>query len=183
MKLTRTLVLTWATACALCTILWAQQFQFNLDHLAAKASDSVDVSLNSGMLQFAGKFLDGKDPDEAQVKKLISRLEGIYIKSFEFKEEGVWSQADLDRVRNQLKAPEWSRIVGTRSAEDKETLEVHVRNQNGKVTGVAILATGPKEFTVANIVGAVDLDSLADLGGHFGLPSMEKGTEPQKKKK
>jgi hypothetical protein len=175
----RTIALAWALACALCAGLWAQQFQFNLDHLAAKASDSVDVSLNSSMLQFAGKFLDGKDPDEVQVKKLIARLEGIYIKSFEFKEEAVWSQADLDRVRNQLKAPEWSRIVGTTSAGDKETLEVHVRNQNGKVTGVAILATGPKEFTVANIVGAVDLDSLADLGGHFGLPKMEKG---QKKK-
>jgi hypothetical protein len=174
-KSARTAVL----ACTLGTILWAQQFQLNLDHLAAKASDSVDVSLNSGMLQFAGKFLDGKDPDEAQVKKLIAGLEGIYIKSFEFKDEGAWSQADLDRVRNQLKAPEWSRIVGTKSAEDKESVEVHVRNQNGKVTGVAILATGPKEFTVANIVGAVDLDSLADLGGHFGLPKMEKG---QKKK-
>jgi hypothetical protein len=173
------LVLAWVLACALGAALWAQQFQFNLDHLAAKASDSVDVSLNSSMLQFAGKFLDGKDPDEAQVKKLIASLQGIYIKSFEFKEEGVWSQADLDRVRNQLKAPEWSRIVGTKSAEDKENLEVHVRNQNGKVTGVAILATGPKEFTVANIVGAVDLDSLADLGGHFGLPKMEKG--PKKK--
>src|SRR5260370_42452629 len=105
------------------------------------------------MLQFGGKFLDGKDPDEAQVKKLISRLEGIYIKRFSFKEEGGWSEADLDRVRNQLKAPEWSRIVGTTSAGDKESLEVHVRNQNGKVTGVAILATGAREFKVANIGG------------------------------
>jgi hypothetical protein len=172
-----TLVRALVLACVPGAILWAQQFQLNLDHLAAKASDSVDISLNSSMLQFAGKFLDGKDPDEAQVKRLITRLEGIYIKSFEFKTEGVWSQADLDRVRNQLKAPEWSRIVGTKSAEDNESLEVYVRNQNGKVTGVAILATGPKEFTVANIVGAVDLDSLADLGGHFGLPKMEKGAK------
>ena len=175
MKLTRTVTL----ACCLCAVLCAQQFQFNLEHLVAKASDFVDVSLNSSMLQFAGKFLDGKDPEEAEVKKMIGRLEGIYIKSFEFKNEGAWSQADLDRVRNQLKAPEWSRIVGTKSSGDQETLEVHVRNQNGKVTGVAILATGPKEFTVANIIGAVDLDSLADLGGRFGLPKMEKG--PKKK--
>src|SRR5207302_1818079 len=119
-------------AFALC----AQQFKFNLDHLAAKASDSVDVSLNSSMLQFAGKFLDGKDPDEAQVKKLIAGLEGIYIKSFEFKQEGAWSQADLDQVRNQLKAPDWSRIVGFQSSEDRQNVEVHVRSQNGKATGI-----------------------------------------------
>ena len=170
----RSAALAFALAFALC----AQQFRFNLDHLAAKASDSVDVSLNSSMLQFAGKFLDGKDPDEAQVKKLIAGLEGIYIKSFEFKQEGAWSQADLDQVRNQLKAPDWSRIVGFQSSEDRQNVEVHVRSQNGKVTGIAVLAIGPKEFTVANIVGALDLDSLAELGGHFGLPKIE-----QKKKK
>ena len=169
-----------ALACALGAALWSQQFKFNLDHLAAKASNSVDVSLSGSMLQFAAKFLDGKDPEEAQVKKLIAGLEGIYIKSFEFKGEGAWLPADLDQVRNQLKAPQWSRIVGVKSTEDGENVEVHVRNQNGKVTGVAIVATGPKEFTVANIVGALDLDSLAELGGHFGLPKIEPLKEQKK---
>ena len=102
----------------------------------------------------------------------------IYVRSFEFKQEGVWSPADLDQIRNQMKAPDWSRIIGVKSAEDGENAEVHVCNQNGKVTGVVILVSGPKEFTVANIVGNVNLNSLADLGGHFGLPKLE-----QKKKK
>ena len=39
-----------ALACGVGAILWAQQFKFNLDHLAAKAADSVDVALDSGML-------------------------------------------------------------------------------------------------------------------------------------
>ena len=58
---------TLALSAALAATLWAQQFKFNLDHLQAKASDSVDISLNSSMLQFAGKFFDGKDPDEVKV--------------------------------------------------------------------------------------------------------------------
>ena len=44
-------------------------------------------------------------------------------------------------MRNQLKAPEWGRIVGVKSSEDNENIEVWVRNENGKVTGVAILAS------------------------------------------
>src|SRR2546429_7641659 len=130
-----------ALACAVGAVLWAQQFKLNLDHLAAKTADSVDVSLNSEMLQFAGKFLNSKDTDEAKAKKLIGGLEGIYVKSFEFKNDGAWSQADVDQVRNQLKAPEWSRIVGMKSNGDREIVEIYVRNQNGKVTGLAILAT------------------------------------------
>src|SRR3954447_25789315 len=90
----------------------AQQLKLNLDHLAAKAADSVDISLNGTMLQLAAKFLDGKDADEARVKKLIGGIEGIYVRSFEFKRDGEWSQTDLEGVRSQLKAPDWSRMVG-----------------------------------------------------------------------
>ena len=151
----------------------AQQFQFHLEHLEKKASNVVDLSLNGSTLQFAAKFLDNDDPDEAKVKKLISGIQGIYVKNFEFKSEGAWSPSDLENVRSQLHAPEWSRMLGFRSTEDGETAEVYIRNENKKVTGVAILFSAPKELTVVNIAGPVDLDSLAEMSGHFGLPKLE----------
>ena len=165
---------TLALGAALAATLWAQQFHFNLEHLATKASDSFDVSLNTSLLQFAAKFLDTKDPDEARVKKLIVGITGIYIKNFQFNKDGAWAPADLDKVRNQLKAPEWSRIVGVKSGEDNENIEVWARSENGKVSGVAILASKPRQLTVCNLVGNIDLESLADLGGHFGLPDLPK---------
>jgi hypothetical protein len=158
----------------------AQQFQFNLDHLAAKASETVDVSLNGSTLQFAAKFLDSKDPDQDKIKKLIGGLEGIYVKSFEFQKKGEWTASDVDGIRNQLKAPEWSKIVGYKS-NDGETDEIYLREQNGKLTGVAVIAAEPKELTVVNIVGPVDLDSLAELGGHFHIPKLDVGKEGGKK--
>jgi hypothetical protein len=154
----------------------AQQFQINLDHLASKASETVDLSLNGSTLQFAAKFLDAKDPDQNKVKKLIAGLEGIYVRSFEFQKAGEWSQADLETIRKQLKAPEWSKIVGVKSTEG-ETDEIYLRFQSGKITGVAVIAAEPKELTVVNIVGPVDLDSLAELGGHFHIPKMDVGKQ------
>ncbi len=165
-------VRTLALGAALAAALWAQQFQFNLDHLKDKASDSFDVSLNTNMLQFAAKFLDGKDPDEAKVKKLIAGIQGIYIKSYEFSKEGAYLPADVEKVRDQLKGPEWSRIVGIKNSAEKSTIEVWARNEMGKVSGVAILSSEPRQLTVANLVGNVDLESLADLGGHYGLPNL-----------
>jgi len=156
-----------------CAALCAQQFKFDLDQLASKASDVVDLSLNGSTLQFAAKFLDSKDPDEAKVKKLIEGLQGIYIKSFEFKKGGGYAESDVQSVRAQLRAPEWSRIVGVKSSDDGENAEVYVRNEASKITGVAILCAAPKELTVVNIVGPVDLDSLAELGGHFGVPKLQ----------
>ena len=155
----------------------AQQFKINLDQLAAKASDTVDIALNGPTLQFAAKFLDTKDPDEAKVKKLIDGLEGIYVKHFEFKKAGEWSQADLDLVRKQLTAPDWSKIVGVKSNGDGEIDEVWVRTTDKKISGVAILVAEPKELTVVNISGAVELDSLANLAGHFGIPKVYVGKQ------
>ena len=155
------------------TLLGAQQLQLNLDHLAPKASNVVDVQLSKDLLQFAAKFLDGSDPEDAQVKKLLNGITGIYVKSFQFKTEGLWQRSDLDGVRNQLRSPQWSRIVGVTSTEDGENAEVFVRSENQKMTGLAILVSQPKELTVVNIIGAVDLNSLAELGGHFGIPKVE----------
>lgn len=162
-----------ALSAALAAVVWGQQFKFNLDHLESIASDKIDVSLNSNMLQFASKFLDTKDPEEAQVKKLISGIEGIYIRSFQFKKGGAWAPSDLDQVRNQLKVPAWSRIFGIKTSDEDANIEVWVRNEAGKVIGIAILSSSPKELTVANLVGNIDIDSLAALGGHFGLPKMD----------
>jgi hypothetical protein len=160
----------------------AQQLKLNLDHLAAKAADSIDISLNGSTLQFAARFLDGKDSDEARVKKLLGGIEGIYIRSFEFKQDGVWAQSDLDNVRNQLKAPGWSRIVGFKSTSEGATAEVYIHNEKDKVTGVAIVVAEPREFTVVNLAGAIDLDTLAELSGHFGMPKLETGPGQKQRK-
>ena len=159
---------------AAASMLAAQQFKLNLDHLAAKAADAVDVSLNGATLKLAARFLDGSDPDEAKVKKLLTGIDGIYIRHFEFKTDNVWTPSDAESVRAQLKTPDWSRIVGYKSAEDGENADIYIRGQGDKISGVAILYTGPRDFTVINITGVIDLDSLADLSGHLGLPKLEK---------
>src|ERR1700692_857210 len=95
----------------------AQEFKIpaSLDRLADKASEVVDVTLDSSMLQLASRFLSDKDPDEARVKKLVAGLKGIYVKSFEFEKTGEYEESDVTSLRSQLKSPAWTRIVGVRS--------------------------------------------------------------------
>ncbi len=157
-----------------------QQFHLNLDSIASKASNSIDLSLSGATLKFAAKFLDSHDPDEAGVKKLIEGLQGIYIKHFEFKKDNAWTQADLDPIRNQLHAPEWQRILGVKD-EDGETSEVYLRMEGDKNTGIAIIVAEPRELTVINIVGPVDLDQLSELGGHFDIPKLKVPKEKKSK--
>jgi len=153
----------------------AQQVKWNFDRIAARASNTVEVSLNGALLRFATKFLSDDDKDEAKVKKLVGGLQGIYVKSFEFKKPGEYNAADLDSFRSPLHSPDWQRIVGTHSNEDGETVEVYIKNDTKGIGGLAIIATEPKQLTLVNIVGAIDIDSLSELGGHFGIPDVEVG--------
>ena len=152
-----------------------------LDALAAKASETVDVNIDESLMALATKFLSSKDEDERKVKELVSGLKGIYVKSFEFESEGQYTDADLESIRSQLRNPAWSRIINARSKKDG-SVEVYVMHTGGQISGLAVLATELKEITVINLVGPVDLDKLTQLEGEFGIPELGlEGSKPKRK--
>jgi hypothetical protein len=150
----------------------------SLDHLAAKANQTVDVSVDDRLMKMAAKLLSDKDSDEREVKKLVEGLKGIYVKSFEFETEGQYTAADLETIRTQLRGPGWTRLVNVTSKKEGN-LEVYLLFNGDAVGGLAVLHSDLKEFTVVNIVGPVDLDKLAKLEGQFGVPEL--GIEKTKK--
>jgi hypothetical protein len=143
----------------------------NLDHLAAKASQTVDVSIDQRMIQIAAKLLSNTDPDEAQAKKLVNGLKGIFVKSFEFDTDGQYSTADLESIRSQLRGPLWSRLLNVTSKKEG-TVEVYIMLNGDQVGGLAVLSAHLRELTVVNIIGPVDLDKLVKLEGQFGIPEL-----------
>jgi hypothetical protein len=152
-----------------------------LDRLAAKASETVNVTLDGSLLQLAGRFLDDDGGDSAEVKKLVSGLRGITVRSFEFKGAGEYTDADIEAVRSQLRDVSWKRIVQVHSKTEGDT-DVYLKTTAGKVDGVVVIAAEPKEFTVVAIEGPVDVDGLAKLAGNFGIPkSVRKKAEEKAK--
>ena len=150
----------------------------SLDHLAAKASQTVDVNVDERLMRMAGNWLKG-DGDEKQIKKLITGLKGIYVKSFEFETDNQYTTADLESIRTQLRGPGWSRMVNVISKKEGN-LEVYLMFVGDHVTGLAVLHSDLKELTVVNIVGPVDLEKLAELEGQMGVPDL--GIESPKPK-
>ena len=151
-----------------------------LDHLAAKASQTVDVNIDGRLMHLAARVLSDKDEDERQVKKLVEGLKGIYVKSFEFDTEGQYAPADLETIRTQLRGPGWTRLVNVTSKKEG-MVEVYLLFAGDMVNGLAVLHTDDKELTVVNIVGPVDLDKLAKLEGQLGVPEL--GIESPRKSK
>src|ERR1700757_4141836 len=93
-----------------------------VEKLAAKAKETVEVNMDGPMLHWASKFLSAEDPEEQKAAKLVENLKGIYVRSYEFSQEGAYSAADVEEVRAQFRSPEWSRVVGVRSEQDRENV-------------------------------------------------------------
>ena len=74
----------------------------NLDYLAGKASETVNVDIDEKVLHLTASFF-GNSAEEKEVKALINGLKGIYVRSFEFEREGEYTSADVEAIRAQLK--------------------------------------------------------------------------------
>jgi Domain of unknown function (DUF4252) len=151
----------------------------NLDKLADRASETVDVTLDESMLQLASKFLSKDDPDEVQVKKLVGKLKGVYVRSFEFDKEGQYSPADVESIRAQLKSPQWTRIVGVKASRGDNS-EIYIHRNGDQIAGLVVIAYEPRELTFVHIDGSINPEDLSELGGHMGIPDIVKSKNRSK---
>jgi hypothetical protein len=141
--------------------------------LAARASDVTEVTLGKNMLDFAAKFMDGKDKDQASVKQLIQGLDGIYVRSYEFDKPGEYSMEQVESLRKNFETSEWSPMVRERERKSGETTDIMVKLVNGEPHGMFILTAEPKELTIVLILGPIRMDQLSQLKGIAGLGALD----------
>ncbi|HYY94045.1 MAG TPA: DUF4252 domain-containing protein [Pyrinomonadaceae bacterium] len=148
----------------------------SLERLAPKATDTVNVEVDGFLIKLASKILSDKDPDEKTAKEIIAGLRGVYVRSYEFGKEGEYADSDIAPIREQLRAPAWTRLVGVRSHDGGEDdAEIYVATDAGRVQGLTVLVAEPKEVTVINIVGDIDVEKLKRLEGSLGIPRIHIG--------
>lgn len=148
----------------------------SFDYLAKKAIDTVNISLDPSLLQLAAQFINNDhDPDADAVKGVIGGLQGIYVRRFRFATDHAYPQADVDRVRKQIDAAGWTRLVSIHDSQQSQNVEIRALRQNNRIEGLVILVTNPREFAIVNIVGSIDLAKLSQLQGKFGVPNLPLG--------
>src|SRR5438128_10440693 len=89
-----------------------------LDMLANKASETVDVKLDEHLMQTTAKFFSGKDTDHAEIRDLIKNVKGIYVKSFSFEKENEYSATEVESVLSQLLVSSWNMFIAIKSKKD-----------------------------------------------------------------
>jgi Domain of unknown function (DUF4252) len=140
--------------------------------LAARATNVTEVTLGKNMLNFAAKFMNGKDKDDAAAQQLIQNLQGIYVRDYEFDKPGQYSLDEVERLRKSFETSEWSTIVSDREKKTGETTYIMVKTVNGQNDGMFIFSAEPKELSIVLILGPINLDQLGELKGLGGLGAL-----------
>lgn len=141
--------------------------------LSKKASQSVDISLDPALLNLAkGVVVSDDNGNGSAVNGVIQGIRGIYVRSYTFDKPGEYSKADVKSVEAQLLAPGWQPIVSTHDLKQGSNVDIYILRNGNRTDGIAIISADPRQLTIVNIVGSIDLAKLAQLQGQFGVPRM-----------
>lgn len=146
----------------------------NLDYLEQKARDVVEVNIDGKVLELAKRvLLKVKDQDAKKVGQAISGLQGIYVRVFNFENENEYNMADVEMLRSQLQAPGWEKLANVRSKKNNQKIDVYTMFTGDTMSGLAVLISESKSVAVVNVIGPIDIDLLAELGGKLNIPNIE----------
>lgn len=144
-----------------------------LDALAAKAKESVNMTIPQELLKIAFPIVlnDAKDPKAKDLAAALAGLRSISIRQFEFNGKGQYKLQDLDPIRAQLSpGAGWSKIIS--AMERDELSEIYTKTEQGRIVGIAIISAEDNELAVVAIDGPIDLAALTKMGGAFGIPDI-----------
>ncbi len=150
-----------------------------LDVLTNRASDTFEVKLDERLMQTTAKLFLGKDNEDAEIREILKNIKGIYVKSFTFDKENEYTPTEVDSVMSQLKSGGWNKIVGVTSKKNGNNVDVYLLTLGDQIAGLAVVSLEPKEFTVVNIVGPINLEKLSQLEGSFGVPVLNLPQKPK----
>lgn len=145
-----------------------------LNGLETRARDVVEVNVDGKVLELAKRVLaKSKDPDAQKAGLAIAGLQAIYVRAYTFENENEYNLADMDEIRAQLQAPGWQKLANVRSKKDNQKVDVYTMFTGDVMSGVAVVVSEAKSVAVVNVIGPIDIDMLAELGGRLDIPKMD----------
>ena len=120
----------------------------DFSHLASRARDSVDVTLDGFLLRLAQKFAaaDGEDDEELSI---LRDIKSVRVRNFEFDADDAYSKDDVESVRRQLTGPGWSPLAQVHRRQSQEHVDVFLNMSGDRILGLAVIASEPRSFASA----------------------------------
>jgi hypothetical protein len=129
--------------------------------IPADAEEIRDIDLGPPLLKMAAEADTSR---QSALTRVLSRLQLIRVKSFSFlPDDADEVRSHVRKIEDRLEKDDWSRLIRVRDEEDSVTLSL--KYDQNHIVGLMLVAFSPEdeEVTFLNVVGDLDLASLAGL--------------------
>ena len=134
----------------------------SLDHLATRAVESIEVSLNETQLQFVRKLARLDRYDRTRAENQLARFNSVYVRMFQFAGDGEYGEADVEPIRAQLRASGWERFRGE-VRNDGRNHDTFVMLRNGEIVGYAAIYSDERKLCVVNVTGQMNQEDIREF--------------------
>jgi hypothetical protein len=130
-----------------------------------------DIDLGPPLLKMAAEADTSR---QSALTRVLSQLQLVRVKSFAFRPEDAGEvRSHVRDIEDRLEKNDWSRLIRVRDEEDSITLSV--KYDQNHIVGLMLVAFSPddEEVTFVNVVGHLDLASLAGLTAELSGVDMD----------
>jgi hypothetical protein len=138
----------------------------------------VEVHIKSNLLSMVGRLVQKEEPEVADLLRGLQLVHVNVVGLDDKNRAEVLEQ--VEKVRAQLEAKGWERIVTAQEKNQDVRIYVKTRGEEA-VEGLAITALdGKHEAVLVNIVGDIKPEKLATLGERLNLEPLKKAGQALK---
>jgi hypothetical protein len=137
--------------------------------IPADASAVRDIDLGPSLLQMAAEAEAGPS---SSLSRVLDRLHLIRVVSFAYDGNDEEIREHVERIGRQLEDEDWDRLIRVRDEDQLMTLSI--KYDQKRIAGLMFVGYAPEdEVTFVNIVGSMDLASLASLAAELSGVELE----------
>ena len=131
-----------------------------------------EIDLGPDLLAAAFKSDEMTAGDARTMAEALEMVKSVRLISYEMTgENAVAARETVDQMQKKLESANWKRVVMMRDKE--EYVVVSVLHGPNYIQGLMVMAVEPDEATFVNIVGELNLSTMAQLAGELHSQEME----------
>jgi hypothetical protein len=140
--------------------------------IPAGAETLQEIDLGPDLLAAAFKSDELTPGDARTMAEALEMVKSVRLISFAIAgESAVAARAQVDALQKKLEGGNWKRVVMMRDKE--EYVVVSVLHGPSYIQGLMVMAVEPDEATFVNVVGELNLSTMAQLAGDLHSKEME----------
>jgi hypothetical protein len=138
-------------------------FEFG-DIPGVPSEPNVEVNLNATLLAFVVEATKNTDAD---ARAALAGIEGIRVRVYDKVEDPAAVARFVDDTSKALEHAGWQRMIYVR--DDADRVRIHVKMNDGKMTGMTVIVVDESEAVFINIAGSIDPAELGRLARVMGV--------------